>query len=103
MWVYVLVLYLGRTEGSHCGFVDYGVVHSGRWLSTFLRDTLPPFSTLKMDDTVFVLSLHNHLHDFTMSLIVRKVQIFNIIKTSAVTEFDPWILQTLNTNNVTVF
>jgi hypothetical protein len=103
MWVYVLVLYLGRTEGSHCALVDYDAVHCGRLLSAFVRNMLPPFSTLKMGDTVFVLSLHNHLQDFTMLLIVRKVQIFNTVKPFAGTGFDPWILQTLNTSNVTVF
>lgn len=102
MWVYVLVLYLGRTEGSHCGLVDYDAVHCGRWLSTFLRNMLPPFSTLKMDDPVFFLNFRNHLQDFTMLLIVRKVQILNTVKPSAGTGFDPWILQTLNTSNVTV-
>jgi hypothetical protein len=103
MWVYVLVLHLGRIEGSYCGLEDHDALRCCKWLSTFLRNMLPPFSTLKMDYTVFTLSLHNHLQEFTMSLIVSKVRIFNTVKTSAGTGFDPWSSQTLNTSNVTVF
>ena len=101
VWVYVLVLHLGKTEGSHSRLMEFDAVHFGRWLSTFMRDLLPPFFTLKMDDTV--LSHRNHLQDFTMSLILRKLQIFNTVKTSAGTRFDPWTSQTQITSNVTVF